>query len=204
MDHAFGHATVVLQARLRAQFIQELRTRGQLPVESSGRRVVTLSDRLLHSVVAEHLKSYGFEATLSVFMPECGCVTGSAAPSPVLAVTAACVCDCRSLGSDALSREDILHVWTTQVKDTALFERWDPATSLLHGLVQSLCSHASHSNAMVQCDPLPDPTLGESAVVGKTGMRVLLHAPTGDALCWERSCKLCLCLIACVPRSVPH
>lgn len=59
------------QARLRAQTIADL-GRGAAPLLSASRRVVTIADRLINSVLAEHLKLSGYEATLSVFLPESG------------------------------------------------------------------------------------------------------------------------------------
>jgi hypothetical protein len=67
-----------LQAKLRAQFIQDLQLRGKLPVEARPRKSVTVSDRLVNSLVAEHLRQEHMEATLSVFLPESGCVVLSA------------------------------------------------------------------------------------------------------------------------------
>jgi LisH len=63
---------VYFKAKLRAQFIQELRLRGEIGTAPSASRSVTIADRLVNSVVAEHMSVHKFDASTSVFLPESG------------------------------------------------------------------------------------------------------------------------------------
>ncbi len=43
-------------------------------MDARPRKSVTVSDRLVNSLVAEHLRAEHMDASLSVFLPESGCV----------------------------------------------------------------------------------------------------------------------------------
>lgn len=58
---------------MRSKLIQDLLTAGKLSLDGP-RRCSTLEEKVVHSVIAEHLKRSGLEATLAVFLPESGYV----------------------------------------------------------------------------------------------------------------------------------
>jgi hypothetical protein len=155
-----------LKAKLRASFIHDLACRGQLALDGRQRRSVSMQDRMVNSLVAEHLRVNRLDCTLSVFLPEAGYVVhrGTRSCRPLLAATPHALTrrltfPCR-LHSDPLSREEIKRSWAQHAADASRLALWDSSRSLLSSVVDEMCSRGPHMESFAQTDPMPEPSLG--------------------------------------------